>query len=435
MPVNQSHDHGKIRSADLARFMPEVAEILLGKRNQKLSSATEWRYGSHGSLSIKLEAGTFYDHENGAGGGVLDLICREEHCDRAQAMHWIEDRWGEQPIPNGHAKDGSLGRIVATYDYHDQHGQLVFQVVRYEPKTFRQRRPDPATPDAWIWKMAGVEFVPYRLPQLLAATTVYVAEGEKDCDNLAKLGLAATTNPGGVKKWRASFAQHFVGKQVVILPDNDAAGQEHAKLVAKNLAKTAASVRIVTLPGLPPKGDISDWLEGRSKDDLLALVEASSASQPKLRPSTGEADYILDAKTGAVRDLVANAVMFLECQEELQDRFRFNIFSSLIEVRDLPWGQCDWRPLEDHDHLCLANYAQRAEVTVRQTNCFDAMRVVAVRNQHHPVTAYLDNLDWDGTHASMTGCSPTWGSPTANRKTTARTPLATATFAPSAQNA
>ena len=284
MPVDQNYTNGKISGEDLASYMPEVAKTLLGERNQKLSSATEWRYGRYGSVSVNLEDGTFYDHENGVGGGVLDLIARQEHCDRATAMHWLQKRFGlEQPLtkPNGHAKPG-IGTIVATYDYHDQHGQLVFQVVRYEPKTFRQRRPDPDKPGGWRWKMDGVELVPYRLPQLLAATeTVYVAEGEKDCDNLAKLGLIATTNPGGVKKWRSQFARAFAGKEVVVLPDNDAAGLEHAKIVAKSLAPVAKSVVIVKLPGLPPKGDVSDWIEGRSEADLLAIVKASPAWQAK----------------------------------------------------------------------------------------------------------------------------------------------------------
>jgi hypothetical protein len=41
----------------------------------------------------------------------------------------------------------SGGKIVAEYDYFDHiTGELLMQVVRYEPKGFSQRRPDPTAP-------------------------------------------------------------------------------------------------------------------------------------------------------------------------------------------------------------------------------------------------------------------------------------------------
>ena len=136
---------------DVARYMPAVAELLLGQPNRALSSDGEWRYGRHGSLSIKIAAGTFYDHEAGQGGGVLDLIVREQHCDRTQAMQWllenVEGAADEATEGNGHAK-AKLGRQVAAYSYVDERGELVFQVVRFDPKDFRQRRPIQRRPTA-----------------------------------------------------------------------------------------------------------------------------------------------------------------------------------------------------------------------------------------------------------------------------------------------
>jgi len=89
-------------------------------------------------------------------------------------------------------------QIVATYDYCDEAGELLFQVVRFHPKNFRQRRPQPG--GGWDWRVKGVRVVPYRLPELIAAdpaATVFIPEGEKDCDRLASIGLIATTNAGG----------------------------------------------------------------------------------------------------------------------------------------------------------------------------------------------------------------------------------------------
>lgn len=171
------------------------------------------------------------------------------------------------------------GRIVAEYDYRDEHGKRLFQVVRLEPKSFRQRRP---LGSAWEWGVEGVRQVPYRLPELIGSgnATVYVVEGEKDADALAERGLTATTNAGGAGKWRAEFSQYLRGRNVVILPDNDSAGESHAVKVASSLAGIAASVRTVRLPGLPPKGDVSDWLAaGGTKAQLMALVDGEQETR------------------------------------------------------------------------------------------------------------------------------------------------------------
>ncbi|WP_207636703.1 AAA family ATPase [Desulfurispora thermophila] len=168
---------------------------------------------------------------------------------------------------------------MATYDYKDANGQLLFQVVRYWPKTFRQRRPDPAANDGWCWSVKGIKQVPYKLPELLAALergqTVFVVEGEKDADALARLDLMATCNAGGAGKWTQSHSQHFPAKaRVVILPDNDNPGRKHAQLVASQLTTRGCQVKVIELPGLPEKGDVSDWLAaGGTKEQLLELVD------------------------------------------------------------------------------------------------------------------------------------------------------------------
>lgn len=126
--------------------------------------------------------------------------------------------------------------ILETYDYRNADGELAFQVVRMQPKDFRQRRPKPG--GGWEWKAKGNPIIPYRLPELLAADpsqTVFICEGEKDVDNLAKLGIIATCNPGGAGKWRKAHAKHLQGRDVVILADNDDAGREHARKVAETL--------------------------------------------------------------------------------------------------------------------------------------------------------------------------------------------------------
>jgi hypothetical protein len=167
-------------------------------------------------------------------------------------------------------------RIVAQYAYRDERGELLFQVVRYEPKDFRQRRPKPG--GGWDWSVKGVRVVPYRLSELLADPTriVAIVEGEKDADNLARIGVLATCNAGGAGKWSVDHAEFLRGRRVVILTDNDEAGRKHAHGVAQSLHGIAESVRIVELPGLPAKGDVSDWIAaGGTKAELKRLADAA----------------------------------------------------------------------------------------------------------------------------------------------------------------
>ncbi len=161
----------------------------------------------------------------------------------------------------------SKSQIVAAYDYRDEHGVVLYQAVRFEPKDFKQRTPDGR--GGWIWKLNGVGRVLYRLPEIIGAdesSVVFFVEGEKDADCLAGIGLVATTSSGGATNFDKTPADHvrlvLDGRRVVILPDNDIPGRVYAKNVARCLNGAAASVKVLQLPGLPPKGDVSNWLDG-----------------------------------------------------------------------------------------------------------------------------------------------------------------------------
>ncbi len=115
-------------------------------------------------------------------------------------------------LPKRNGKAGGIGAIVATYDYTDEAGKLIFQVCRFDPKTFRQRQPNGS--GKWLWKVSGLRVVPYRLPGVIAAIAakriVWIAEGEKDCDALAKLGLTASCNAGGASEdGKTQLKHHF----------------------------------------------------------------------------------------------------------------------------------------------------------------------------------------------------------------------------------
>jgi hypothetical protein len=153
-------------------------------------------------------------------------------------------------------------RVVETYAYLDERGDVLYEIVRFEPKDFRARRPDPSA-DGWIWDLEGCRRVPYQLPRLLEDTTspVFLVEGEKDVERLLREGVLATTVLGGAGKWRPEYESFMAGRDVVVVPDNDEPGRNHAEHVAAALSSVASSVKILDLPNLPEKGDVSDWLD------------------------------------------------------------------------------------------------------------------------------------------------------------------------------
>jgi Protein of unknown function (DUF3631) len=287
---------------EFATIMSEVALWLLGEPNPKLSNDAVWRYGTRGSLAVNVRSGTWFDHESNEGGGVIMLVMRVKEVDRAAAVelmrshdpHWL----------NGGSNTGFV--IGSEYSYLDETGKLLFQVCRLVPKDFRQRRPNGVD---WIWDLKGVRRVPYRLPHVIEAVAlkrpVLVVEGEKDADNLARLGyMGATCNPGGANKWRSAYNEHFRGADVVLLPDNDEAGWKHVNTVGAALTGVASGIRVLIMPD--GKKDVSDWIEaGGTREQLDALIDSAPPFwvQPSAQPqddagkekAQSEEDALLDA--------------------------------------------------------------------------------------------------------------------------------------------
>ena len=193
-------------------------------------------------------------------------------------------------------------RVIATYDYEAANAQLLYQVQRWEPgrhgqdKSFTQRRPHPTRAQAWINNMTGVQKVLFNLPAVRravqAAEVIYLPEGEKDVLNLIAQGLTATTNAGGAAPWEPQYTETLRGAHVVLLQDNDASGRRHTARVTQALHGVAASLRVLLLPGLPPKGDVSDWLAaGGTRAQLEALVAAPPLWEPPAaEAAAGETD-------------------------------------------------------------------------------------------------------------------------------------------------
>lgn len=190
--------------------------------------------------------------------------------------------------------------LVATYDYQAADGTLLYQALRYEPKTFRQRRPDGA--GGWVWNLAGVDRVVYRLPFLRGQASIWVTEGEKDADKLAALGLASSTTNGGAKGWHDRYAEQWqqAGVETVwLLPDNDPPGRDYMAAIAASCRARGLQAFTVTLPDVPAGGDVSDYLERHTVDDLRVLASQASRVMDPLADMAGLPEAVTEGLTEA----------------------------------------------------------------------------------------------------------------------------------------
>jgi hypothetical protein len=360
-PITRNAAMNAPASDPFCEHMTTVARALLGEPNPVHSRPGKPRWGSKGSFAVDEARGVWFDHETQTGGGVLDLVKRDKGIAVAEAFEWMRSigcRIDDKRNGTAAAKSNAIpqdGRreILETYDYTDQEGVLVFQVLRLgyrkpdgglvlgksgkPDKTFHQRRPDPDNAKTWIWGLqdddymrrdsgrdwyrfndekwatfppatrerktipAAARSVPYRLPELLEAIsldqTVFIGEGEQKADALTRWNLAATCNAEGAGKWTRAHAQYLRDADVVILPDNDDSGRKHADAVGTSLQGIAKRIRVLELPDLPDKGDLVDWQKaGHTREQFDALTDQAPDWLPKQRTQAGTNSKSLSAK-------------------------------------------------------------------------------------------------------------------------------------------
>jgi Protein of unknown function (DUF3987) len=251
---------------------------------QKCGAGWSARCPGHDDCKASLSIST------GADGRVL-LKCHAG-CPAESIVAALGLKLGDLFPPRARNGNHSKPRIVAAYDYHDEDGKLLFQCVRFEPKNFRQRRPDPAKPGEWIWNLKDTRRVLYRLREVKAAIaagrTLFVGEGEKDCDALAKHGFVATCNPMGAGKWLPEHSATLAGaSRVVVIADKDTPGRNHAQAVAAVLHGVAKSVKVIELPdvnGKTVKDAFDFFAAGGTADVLRRLVKAAPEVVPVVEP-------------------------------------------------------------------------------------------------------------------------------------------------------
>lgn len=229
-----------------------------------------------------------------ANGDVFDFLKRHDGLEFADAKRHLEEFVG---VSN------QTPEVVARYPYTDEQGLLLFEVLRYFPKSFRQRRPDGK--GGWEWKLGDVRKPLYRLPDVLKAERVFVVEGEKDVEALEGLGFVATTCCGGASQsWRSEWTDALTGRSVVVIPDSDQPGRKHAAKVRDALLGAADEVLVVELPD--EHKDTSDWINaGATAEDFKRVVaEARNRADEPEREWWDSIPSIDDLKPQPVKWLI-----------------------------------------------------------------------------------------------------------------------------------
>jgi putative DNA primase/helicase len=251
--------------------------------------------------------GSFHCRVCGFNGDLFALVMKHRNVEFPAALQIVADAAGyvgDKPKTKKRTDERKTSHV-----YHGEDGKEVYRIIRTD-YTDEQGKPGktfcPAYQDEngkTVFREYGVHY-PYRLPDVLQTKTLFIVEGEKCADALNGVlqgaGLkntVATTSQGGSQRgslWK-EILQLFptiADKTIRILPDHDSPGMKYAQAVATAILESnpSADVKIVELPGLPPKGDVCDWiadLEMNGKDES-ACIETLSALCINAEPVTAE---------------------------------------------------------------------------------------------------------------------------------------------------
>ena len=222
--------------------------------------------------------------------------------------------FGESPHGNSGAP---RGQVLATYiyDHPDLPPPHFYLLVEKRLDTAGNRHFFQYRWEGGRWQ-PGVKGtyaerkVPYQLRALKVALAadpnieVQITEGEKDAETLRRLGLVATTNPGGADQWTddlTAWLRTLGVRRIVLHEDNDAAGRKRTQQLAPALS-SFATVRVARYPDVPAAEDVTYWVEalGHSIEDLAARIAAAEPAD-----AVNFTDTPLTSREWLARDLPA----------------------------------------------------------------------------------------------------------------------------------
>jgi len=290
---------------DIFRRWPLVETIskviTLQLKGQIYFGTCPWHDDNHPSFQVDPAKGRWDCFPCDIGGTIIDFMAKYRNMDPKVLMPKLFEKLREESTPvSGPAAanppkaqpqvkapsppptpKGTFKR-VATYDYLDELGDIRFYIDRLEDgrghKEFKQWHKD-ATGNR-INSIKGIQRVLYRLPAVLNAEEVYLAEGEKCVHALEELECIASTNPGGSSGWLSGYAESLKDKHVVILPDSDEAGQKWKKAVVDSLMGKCASLVVLAMP--EGTNDIADLLRGTSNEEASDWIITQLGEKPRI---------------------------------------------------------------------------------------------------------------------------------------------------------
>lgn len=316
-----------MQSVDWVKIAPEVAKQLLGE--PKSISSTEMRWGTHGSMVLNLEKGTFYTFEGGFGGGVVDLIkyLNEDVTTVLKQFGYDQALSSDSLLsvsvtpPNGINKGNA--RSFDRQDMINFARQAIvylrytedFAVMRFKDGHRIKQKYAPFSKNTdGTWSLKRPEgIMPLYYKAEHTDKPILVSEGEKATLGAEKIyeGDCATWH-GGVNSWKKSDWSPLYGKEVWIFPDNDEAGFKCANEIADMLTKNKSTVKVVTPPAhfeakddlwdahkrddFPTSGDLVTYIEGM--DEFKEIKEPRTSlyfqTVDEIMSNIGEPDWLID---------------------------------------------------------------------------------------------------------------------------------------------
>ncbi len=268
----------------------------------------------------KIDSRRFWCRQcNEKGGDLLDFHGWMESTDiKGLIEKYLPDSddrpFAQQGKPFVHFK---LGEPVEKYQYTDGNGKILYWNCRFYPKTFRQ-----CNPPGLKWTVKHIKLkVPYQLQKVRGSATVFINGGEKACNRMNDIDQVGTCNVAGEGNWTPDLNQHFKGKKVILIPDNDDKGRSHVERVYNELKGVASSIKLLELPGLPDGGDFADWFESfddpeTAAERLAIMVENAGPYKPKKSENESKIE-IISVESMADMEIEDNPIIDgLLCEKE-----------------------------------------------------------------------------------------------------------------------
>lgn len=244
-----------------SKYLPNAKKL----KNNEFTACCPFHDDKTPSFGFNAATGVFYCHGCQCKGDIFSFYQKINKKEKfTDALKGICSDFNIGWDNNNNNRSRALKEFITNfYDYQDEDSNYLYSVVRFQEgdkeKTFRQWQSQNG--NGWIYNIHNIRTVLYRLPQVIDSKEVIICKGEKDCDNLTCLGFCATTNPAGAGKWLPEYSDSLKGKDIIIMPDNDEAGKNHLSSVVGSLKDSVNSIKIINLPGLDTKEDVSDFID------------------------------------------------------------------------------------------------------------------------------------------------------------------------------